>query len=338
MGIPEIQITGEMMRVPFELFDLDHYGLFLRCKKLPEYQLEFDAERETYAITAPARFAHLIGATPARTETIGLELADFLFDYQRFIVRTALEARRYAVWADCGLGKTLIFLEWARQVAHRTRGRVTIFSPLQIIGQTIEEARRFYGDEYLIEGLESRQDLVRFCQGGRGVGIVNYEKIIPGVINELRMCSGVVLDEASILKTQGGTIKWNLMKSTYGVEYKLPLTATPAPNDVFEYLSQAGFLDKFNDNSGEGAFLASFFTRDKSNEWVLKPHAKEAFYRFMCSWSIYLRSPAAYGFKDQRRYAHHWARTPRSAVASASPLRRVSMGSCAAKSTPLICS
>ena len=56
--------------------------------------------------------------------------------------------------------------------------------------------------------------------------------------------AGLVLDESSILKSGGGTIKWNLIHSAKGIEYKLSCTATPAPNDVMEYASQAGFLEK----------------------------------------------------------------------------------------------
>jgi hypothetical protein len=79
---------------------------------------------------------------------------------------------------------------------------------------------------------------------GPAIGICNYEKLIPGVLPELGRLAGIVADESSILKTGGGTIKWNLIKSARGVEYKLSCTATPAPNEPMEYASQAAFLEK----------------------------------------------------------------------------------------------
>src|SRR5262249_175176 len=80
-----------------------------------------------------------------------------------------------------------------------------------------------------------------------------------------------------------------------GVEYKLSMTATPAPNDTMEYASQASFLEKLR---SEGEIIWTFFVRNKQGEWKVKDHARDAFYRFMASWSCYLRNPADYGFRD----------------------------------------
>jgi hypothetical protein len=271
--------------------------MFIRSKVLPESEINYDREADRYVITAPARFASLLGLKEEVNEKERLPLSDHLFDYQKFIVDKALNNRRFACWCDTGLGKSHIFIEWARQVCHLMDGRVLIFSPLQVIPQTIQLAADYFGIN--IDRILDREELGTWCKGEESaIGICNYEKLIPGVMPELRYLAGLVADEASILKTQGGVIKWNLMKSAYGIEYKLACTATPAPNDVFEYLSQAGFLDKFNDSSGAGATLAAFFTRGKDNEWRLKGHAREAFYRFMASWSIYMRNPVNFGFHD----------------------------------------
>lgn len=296
-----INIADEMMTIPFTSFGLQEYELFLKCKKLPEYQLDFDPERETYLVTAPSRFARVLGMEAPRIERAWLPMSEFLYDYQKYSVQIALDAKRFAIWEDCGLGKTLEFLEFLRQVLYRHGGRALIFSPLNVVDQTINAAREFYGDEYPIRKLETREALIEFCKTGTGVGITNYEKMVPrsrkesGVINELRLCTAVVLDESSILKSGGGVIKWNLIKSCKGVEYKLSCTATPAPNDVMEYASQAAFLEKLRN---EGEILWTYFKKDKAGNWKIKPHALRDFYRFMASWSIYMRSPAVYGFKD----------------------------------------
>lgn len=66
-----------------------------------------------------------------------------LFPFQRDIVAWALRRGRAAVFADCGLGKTIVQLEWAKHVADHTRGRVLIFAPLAVAQQTVAEGCRF---------------------------------------------------------------------------------------------------------------------------------------------------------------------------------------------------
>lgn len=364
-----IAVDGDQVLVDFEAFDLDAYGTFLRAKGIHESRLAYDHVTAGYRLTAPARFAGQLGADVVTSMGARVPLAPHLFDYQQWIVERALAAKRFAIWADTGLGKTAMFLEWARQVVAMTGGRVVILSPLQVITQTIEEAERFYGGrmaalnsqldpalddrvrlhaerkagrlpvrDYLdglrrvremegelealrrelgattsrafelsttaptpteplsLERLTSRADLADWCSSsGPGIAISNYEKLTAGILDELRRCAGVVLDESSILKSGGGTIKWNLIKSCRGVEYKLSCTATPAPNDTMEYAAQASFLEKLR---SEGDILWTYFSRDKHGTWRVKPHAREAFYRFMSQWSIYLRDPAHYGFGD----------------------------------------
>jgi hypothetical protein len=294
--VAAVTVDGTRASVRFDRFDLDSYRLFLRAKGLPESLVEYDEESCSYVVSTDARFAPLLDETiaaPAREE---LPLAGHLFDYQRFIVGQALAARRYACWADTGLGKTAIFLEWARQVRDRTGRRVLILSPLQVIEQTRSEWEHFYPGETSIARALDRESLAAWCEDpGADIAITNYEKLIPGVLPELRRLGGIVADESSILKTGGGTIKWNLIKSARGVEFKLSCTATPAPNEPMEYASQAAFLEKLR---SEGEILWTFFQRDARGVWQVKPHAREAFYRFMASWSIYLRDPARFGFAD----------------------------------------
>jgi hypothetical protein len=294
-----IQLVDGRAEVRFDRYDLGAFDLFLRVKALPEKRLTYDWRADTYTVTTPARFARLLDPALADSARATLPLADHLFDYQAFIVARALEARRYAIWADTGLGKTAMFLEWCAQVLARTDGRVLILSPLGIIEQTRAEGARWYPhlpEFNPIRRLSTREELAQWCRGdGPGLAITNPEKLIPGVLDDLRRCAGIVLDESSLLKTGGGVIKWNLIKSARGVQYKLSCTATPAPNDTMEYASQASFLEKLRT---EGEILWTYFTRDKAGNWRVKPHAKQAFYAFMATWSIYLRDPARYGWRD----------------------------------------
>lgn len=316
----QVAIVGDALRLTFDRWDAEAYALFLRTKGLPEHALTYDEDRDTYTVETPARFARILGVEAVARPGDPLPLPEHLWDYQRFLVRTALRAKRYAVWADTGLGKTPIFLEWARQVHAITGGgRVLAVIPLNLIEQALEMAAGFYGQHALaaIRVLDSREKMITWCRDGAGLAVVNPEKFIPrdGVetIPEISFLAGVLIDESSLLKTGGGAIKWALIKSCRGVEYKLSLTATPAPNDPIEYASQAAWLEKIRD---EGEVIWTYFVRDSDGEWQVKPHALPAFYRFLSGWSCYLRTPARYGFKDNvrtlpapQRFVHRIAAT-----------------------------
>lgn len=293
-------VDGNELRVTFgQPFGLEGHALFLKAKTLPEKACAYDWQTDTYTLTAPARFASALGLDVPMKAGSALEWAAFLLGYQKWITRMAFDAKRFAIWSDCGTGKTPMQLEWARHVMNATGGRVLIMAPLQVCHQTVEEVAKFYpGDASMTPVfLATRAELEAWCKGeGRGLALTNYHKMIDGVCNELRWLSGVVLDESSVLKSGGGVIKWNLIKSCKGIPYKLSCTATPAPNDVMEYASQASFLEKLRT---ENEILWTFFNRDqKTQEWKVKPHAQDAFYRFMSTWSIYLRRPSVYGFED----------------------------------------
>lgn len=291
-----VTINGGLAQIDFTApFDVDRYRLFLKAKKLPESQVTYDWQSDTYRLTTPARFAPLLGAGQNRVDTQGLPLADHLFDYQAWAVKLALDAERFALWLDTGLGKTAVLLEWTRHVVDRTGGKVLIICPIGLFRQHLSEAQRFYGDALPITRLDTREALAEWCPTqGPGVAITNYEKFIPGVLPELRHLVGVVADESSLLKTGGGVIKWNLIKSARGIPFKLSCTATPAPNEAMEYASQAAFLEKLRT---EGEILWTYFTKTDTG-YIIKPHARGAFYAFMASWSLYMRDPARFGFAD----------------------------------------
>lgn len=290
-------IDGNLARVEFDAFDLDAYRLFLRAKKLPEKRVAYDWQTDTYTLTTPARLAHLLGVDTSGLRRDRLPLAGHLFDYQAWAVQMALDAKRFALWLDTGLGKMACGLEWARHVLHLTGARVLIFVPvLELIRQYHQESARFYGDALPLTTLTTRADLEAWLQGdGPALGIVTYNKLDDGELPDLRRLGGVVADESSMLKTGGGVRKWNLIKSARGIEYKLSMTATPAPNEAMEYASQASFLEKIRD---EGEVIWTYFTDDKFGNWKIKDHARAAFYRFLANWSLYMRNPAAFGFED----------------------------------------
>lgn len=294
-------IHRDSVRLTFSApWDASGHELFIKAKRLPEARYEFDRTLDSYVVTAPARFAPLVGLTPPAQLNDGEPLAAHLFPVQKWIVQMALDAKRFAIWADCGFGKTPMGLEWARQVREMTRGRILIIVPNRLVKNWQQEAVKFYGADAAPFYLETSEQVAKWCRGEFAdafpIAICNFHKFIESPIADVRYCAGIVLDESSILKGGGGVIKWNLIKSCRGIEYKLSLTATPAPNDTMEYASQASFLEKLRN---EGEILWTYFTRDpRTQEWKVRPHARKAFYRFMSSWSIYIRKASAYGFKD----------------------------------------
>src|ERR1700747_266167 len=140
------------------------------------------------------------------------QLNSNMFPFQKFIVKRALKAGKYAVFADCGLGKSLMQLEWANQVVKNTNNPVLILAPLAVVKQTIQEAVKF--------GIDTSN-----------IHINNYEQLDN---IDCTIYSGVVLDESSILKNFEGATKKLILDNFASTPYKLACTATPSPNDPME--------------------------------------------------------------------------------------------------------
>ena len=269
---------------------LDSYRVFLRIKTLPRYEIH------GRLAWFPDEYADAIGVAADKPKLAGYEPKPGLFDYQAAIVGMAVQKQRFAIFADCGLGKTLMLLEFARHVREAVRDKpVLIVSPLMVVQQTVAEAEKFYGDTLPIEQVAAK-DLAKWMKkpGGR-LGITNYDALRDDTPDG--DLGGLILDESSMLKSHYG--KWGqvCLRMGAGVPWKLALTGTPAPNDRIEYANHAVFLDAFpNVNS----FLAKFFiNRGQTQErWELKPHALRPFYRALSHWCIFLTDPSTYGWKD----------------------------------------
>ena len=128
------------MEISFNTSCVDSYRTFLKVKALPSYQVTGTVAR------FPDEYAELIGVDGVKSRFVNWEPSPWLFDYQRSIVNIAVKKRKFAIFADCGLGKTLMFLEFAQAAEKVIRGkRVLILSPLMVIQQTVQECEAFYG-------------------------------------------------------------------------------------------------------------------------------------------------------------------------------------------------
>lgn len=83
----------------------------------------------TSFITAKSQYSNKSGFSP-------IWMTDFLFDFQRSLVKWSLEKGRAAIFADCGMGKTAMQLVWAENVVRKTNGAVLILTPLAVGQQT----------------------------------------------------------------------------------------------------------------------------------------------------------------------------------------------------------
>lgn len=208
-----------------------------------------------------------------------------LFDFQRAIVKWALRRGRAAIFADTGLGKTIMEVSWAHEVSARSDVPVLILAPLSVAHQTVREAARFGMD------VTYARDDSGVTTAGAGVWITNYE-----MFHEFSMdlFCGLVLDESSILKAHDGKTRTAIIDAAQAVQYRLSCTATPSPNDAMELGNQSEFLGTMS----RVEMLAMFFTHDggSTSNWRLKNHGVKKFWEWCASWAVVIRSPADLGF------------------------------------------
>jgi superfamily II DNA or RNA helicase len=276
--------------IDFDLGNVQSYRDFIRAKSLPTCRF---VGSTAYI---PSEYSEQFNGRVLSQADSQYRPNQFLFDYQRDIADIAIKKRKYAIFADCGLGKTLIFLEYIRHVANELpRGKsILMVCPLMVVRQTINESKRWYGDALPIEQIASK-DLPAWTNSGGRIGITNFEAITENV-SQGRI-GALVIDESSMLKSHYGAWGTRLIELGRGLEWKLAGTGTPAPNDRIEYANHAVLLDQF---PTVNSFLAKYFVNrgETQNRWELKPHALRPFYKSLSHWSIFLTNPAVYGWKD----------------------------------------
>jgi DNA modification methylase len=202
---------------------------------------------------------------------------EYLFPFQRQLVQWTLRKGRSALFADTGLGKTLMQLEWARQLNTPT----LIIAPLAVAQQTVTEAKLI---ELKIQYVRRPEQITE------QIVITNYELIDHF---DMAQFNAVILDESSILKSVDGKTRTRLISKCQEVEYRLCCTATPAPNDIAEFANHAEFLGICTRQE----MLSMFFVNDDDG-WRLKGHARTEFYRWMASWAMMIKMPSDIGFED----------------------------------------
>lgn len=223
-----------------------------------------------------------------------------LFNFQKDIVKWAVNKGRCAVFADTGLGKTFIQLEWGRLIG----GNALIFAPLSVSRQTIREAKKININVTYIRNQDEIKD---------GIYITNYENIES--FNSCKNVNSIVLDESSILKSIDGKTRLKLIKYFKKVKYRLCCTATPAPNDYTELGNHAEFLgvcstaemlsayfvngNKTSEIVSNGDIIIRIKHSNKhGTEWRLRYHAQKNYFAWLSSWAMAIRKPSDLEYPD----------------------------------------
>lgn len=208
---------------------------------------------------------------------------DSLFAFQRDLVQWAIRQGRAALFADTGMGKTAMQLEWARHVSARA-GDVLILAPLAVAAQTVREGERIGVDVSLCRNESDVRP---------GINITNYDRLHR--FDPTRY-AGVVLDESSIIKHHEAKTLKVLLDAFRATPYKLCATATPSPNDFSELGTHAEFLGICT----QAEMLSEFFINDAADTgtWRLKGHAKKVFWQWVASWGALIRKPSDLGYDD----------------------------------------
>lgn len=221
-------------------------------------------------------------------------IPEMAFDFQRAIIERAVKKGRIAIFADTGLGKTLIQLSIARNIVQHTNKRVLILTPLAVAFQFILEAEKLGIDdiEYSKDGKHTKK-----------IVICNYERLH---YFDSKDFEGVILDESSILKNFDGKIKEQVTAFVKKIPFRYLSTATPSPNDFIElgtssealgymgYMDMLGKFFKNNQNSVDST------NRNIGEKFYLKPHAEKDFFAWVNQWAIMVKMPSDLGFSNER--------------------------------------
>jgi hypothetical protein len=189
------------------------------------------------------------------------------------------------LFLDTGLGKTLVQLEYAEIARQVENGKALILTPLAVAKQIEREAHRFgYPARVIRDQSEVRE----------GISICNYDRLH---LIDTSAFGVVTLDEASILKSFTGKTTRCLINAFEGHRWRVPATATPAPNDHMELGQYAEFCGVMQSNE----MLSRFFINDTANasqSWRLKRHGVEQFWDWVASWCRLAQFPSDLGDDD----------------------------------------
>ena len=242
-------------------------------------------------VRSASEYADFITSKRRVVQSVGFDcdlgqLNSRLFDWQKRIVKWSIKRGRAALFMDCGLGKTICQLDWARCVHDRTRKPIVIHTPVGVRRQTKREAEKFSID-CEVKVVDDPSEVID------GINLINYEKLHKF---ESIDWGGAVLDESAILKGMNGKTKTQLIDRYATTNFRLACTATPAPNDHMELGNHAEFLGVCD----QVDMLNRYFYHDSGDtaRWVLMGHARKEFWEWVSNWAVCISKPSDIGGSD----------------------------------------
>lgn len=255
--------------------------------------MEVQSQKLTEYLTFVERKRHTVGDGGFRVNYV----PEIAFDFQREIIERAVRKGRCAIFADTGLGKTLIEIAIAQNIVRHTNKRVLIMTPLAVAFQFIREAEKIGIDDI---------EYSRNGQFTKNIVICNYERLHYFDPSDF---DAVIADESSILKNFEGATKQQITAFVKKIKYRFLATATPSPNDYIELgtsseaLGHLGYTDMlgrfFKNNQNNVVKIGQVDKARLGAEWYLKPHAERSFWQWVSQWSISIRKPSDLGFSDE---------------------------------------
>ena len=212
-----------------------------------------------------------------------------LYPHQKDIVRWAVLGGNRAIFAKFGLGKSIMQVEWMRQIVDAAGGIGLIVCPLGVRQELVRDAAML---GVKLQFIRSASEIV----DGQSFYITNYETVRDGKLDPA-MFTAVSLDEASVLRSYGSKTYQEFFPLFEGVKFKLVNTATPSPNRFKELIHYAGFLGVMD----TGQALTRFFQRDseKAGNLTLYPHKEQEFWLWVSSWAVFIQYPSDLGYSDE---------------------------------------
>jgi hypothetical protein len=218
-------------------------------------------------------------------------LPSCMMDFQASATEWAIRKGRAGLFADCGLGKSLMTLVFGENVVRNTNKPFLIITPIAVGQQIIAESVKFGMEALRIrDGQQPTKPIIY---------VTNYEQLHH--LNPMDF-GGVACDESQILKNFNGATKWAVIEFLRTIPYRLLCTATAAPNDYDELGNSSEALGEM----GYQDMVSRFFVQETKSDFLgwgrtkfrLRSHAQSDFWRWVCSWSRAFRKPSDLGFDD----------------------------------------
>lgn len=246
-----------------------------------------DSNEYTKFLTTKSQSESLFGFAP-------LWVPDFMYDFQKYLLDWSLRKGRGAVFADCGLGKTIVELVFCENIVRKTNGRVLYLAPVAVCAQIMRESVKF--------GVECHRSFDGKFPSSSRIIVTNYERLDRFNGSDF---VGMVCDESSILKNFDGATRKLITEFSRKIQYRLLCTATAAPNDYLELgtsseaLGDLGFVDMLNRFFKKVESARSRREEYRFDKYRFRGHSREAFWRWVASWCVVARMPSDLGFSDE---------------------------------------